>query len=120
MSKKKGQGSRINNSITLDQRYMLMKWCEQNKGDERTYSELAAQASADLGILITESCMQNHWISVNGPRRRRTEKNDNPETAQLRVDVQTIASCLYELIICLDAFDSSNDRMIKLEAIHHR
>jgi len=92
MSNKKGIGSRVNNCINMGERYALLKWCETHTDNVQTYRELSVQASLDLGMVITESCLQNHWITVNGPRKH--VKARPPTLANMQKDIGRLAICI--------------------------
>ena len=68
-AKAKGQGARLNNGLHLGQKLALGDWVRrQEKDDGRTYEQLAAHATSELGFTVTESQMQNFWREIHGPR----------------------------------------------------
>jgi hypothetical protein len=66
--KNKGDGLKTVASLTLSQRNKLFKWCAEHKEDKRTYEEMAKDATAGLGFLVTLNTMQAHWVAENGHR----------------------------------------------------
>lgn len=71
MGKAKGTSETTNNSITLAQRAMVFDWCKTHKDDKSSYSALSIAATSDLGFIVSENCLKNHYVAVNGPRRSR-------------------------------------------------
>lgn len=83
MGDKKGMGSRLNNSITLDKRVKLFDWCKEHKEDRRPFDEMAVSASGQLGFSVSMSCMANHWAACNGSRRTHNSGSKMAEKIEL-------------------------------------
>ncbi len=75
-SRQKGMGATVNNSIMLPQRVALVKWCMGHADDRRTFAELSADATKELGFVVTMNCMQNHWTATNGRRHTHKEREN--------------------------------------------
>lgn len=105
--KSKGMGSTTNHSITLPQRFALMKWCESRRDDTSTYLALSEQASEDLGFVVTPNVMQSHWVSVNGQRYRKEAKDDSARIRDLAARLSAVERKLDGLALfvggCKDA-----------------
>lgn len=67
-NKRKGCGKYQNNTITLEQRHRLLKWCELYKDikPEDDWSWCASEAEIDLNFRVTPSVLRNHWQAVHG------------------------------------------------------
>lgn len=73
----KGQGSYVAPHMTMRQKLLLGDWAKEHEAEcrRKTYAELAAQASADLGFKVTESNMSSVCIARFGHKRGRTNGN---------------------------------------------
>jgi hypothetical protein len=83
----KGCGAKIVSTINLKQRYLLFKWCEQNKGNNSIFTDMARKASSDLGYNISKDCMASHWVAVYGNRRERSPKHKIQELAVIMAEL---------------------------------
>ena len=83
MSKKlKGLGEKQNSSISLSQRAKLFVWLSENKESNETYSELAKKATDALGFNVSDCCLANHWVAVNGRRNEIRVKDSIDESSK--------------------------------------
>ena len=68
-NRQNGDGERITNALTLDKRYLLFDWCRNHSEDKRSFFDMANDATKELGFVVTQSSMNNHWNAANGRRQ---------------------------------------------------